>query len=170
MGKHLHWVMMRGWWGQEGCRLPWSRESFDSDSPCIFGPFSDKEGTRADCRAFQQRILSEEANVHVGNCATFLEPARKQNCHFLCSQRAKSSPIVILRRQIFDIIYKREILENLHFVTSQKDYVCLTCHLLSWQERALEEPHNLSADQPTCLLSIHSCDKPDTFPGDFSML
>ena len=60
----------------------------------------------------------------------------------------KVLPLSCTRSQIFDIIYKREILEKLHFGTSQKDYSFLACHPLSWQARDLG-----GAAQPLCRLT-----------------
>lgn len=93
--------------GWKSCRLPGSRESFDSDGPCTFWAFADERGTKAAWGTFQQWILSKEA--HVGNCIAFLELARKQNCRSVCSQRAKGSPIIMCKKSnIWHNLQKRK--------------------------------------------------------------
>lgn len=93
-----------------------------------------------------------------------LELARTQNCCSVWRQRTEISPT--------DMYEKSNIWENLQKINTWKTPVWetafLACHLLSWQARDLEELHRLSADQPTCLISIHSCDRPDTFTLDSS--
>lgn len=165
----VQWVVMGGW-AWEGCRLPGSRESFDGNGPCMFWAFTDEKGTRAAWGAFQQWILSEGA--HAGNCTAFLELLRKQNCCFVCSWGQKVLPLSCMKSQILDMTYKREILQKLIFRISQKkDFL----GFFSLSSTQMVDEGSGKATWPLCrptnlLISIHSCDRPDMFLGDFSIL